>query len=224
MRKLEHSLERRVVESPGLSRRDFIKAGSLGLAAFSCGGAALLLPKPAYAQVLEIHGTRVVTERISDTVANLTTRSRSYQQGERRENGVYTNGVTIRSERTASSVTLRDQREDPQTMGVSYPRERESGIWGTEINEFCAMIRRVTGNDLRRMRLIVDRTTDPERNDPIISYYAIPINSNGDITSAHRGGYLAVGASYYPDRGVVYGAKVLLLEPGTPEPETVARR
>lgn len=240
MKKIKHASERRVdsvreerdTRKPSFLQRFRNSALVTALIAglnFAAPTAVMTIPNTASAQQLTVQGTTVETERLSDTIANLDTQSNQYRRGERTDNGTYNNVIIIPGE-LSSSVSL-SQDGSQRYFGVFFPKEKDrdpkregAGTWVTDISDFAALVKKVTNRELTRVKMLVARTTDPNRNDPIISIYVLPVDANGNITGRHRGGYLAMGASYYPKRGVVYGARVLLLEPGTPEPPAVASR
>jgi hypothetical protein len=230
MKKLQHGIEKRhEMPSHALSRRDILKAGALGLAILGSGG-ILLAPKRADAQQINVRGLTVETFRLEDTLTNLTTNSRQYQKGERNDSGVYSNMVGISGAGIMGGVILRPNGGQ-NGFSVLYPASRDrdphregAGTWGIEITPFLTMVRDVSSSSVTRMRVLLERTTDTNQHDPIINVYAIPVDSQDRITSGFSGGVLALVASYYPDRGIVYGGRVLLLEPGVPEPDRIARR
>lgn len=228
MKKLEHG---RAEKPQELSRREFFRLGAAGTALVAGLQLGILtFPGTANAQVISIQGTRVSTERLPDTIANLERSSRRYQRGERVRDGVYTNMVNL-SEYSMSGVVSLASGEDNNQFSILFPRERDrnprrtgAGSWNVDITDLKTLVSQVSSQEVKRMKLLVAVTTDPQQSDAVITVYAIPLDQNGNIIGRYRDGYLAMGASYYPERGVVYGARSLLLEPGVPEPESVARR
>lgn len=233
MKRLERSRMAPVPERTDVNRREFFRLGGAGLlsGALALGGAGslLLTPSVAHAQSFQLRGLTVHTERLSDTIVNLDRATARYRRPETRDRNGYSNIVFLRHEMT---VAVGFAPDGHKTFGIVFPASRDrdptregAGTWGMNITDFGTMVSRVTGSELTRVRILVERTTGMRagREEQILTVTVLPVDSSGRLTSAYQGGYLAVGASYYPDRGVVYGAHALVLEPGAPEPRIAQR-
>ena len=171
-----------------------------------------------------LNGVQIISERLTATVGELEGESGPYQWGEKTNSqgrGEYTNAIKIDSERFDAGVTFLPGEHKSFAVGFppskdKDPQRKNAGAWGTMINDFAGMIKQVSKQDMTRAELLIERTT--EKGDPVINTYALPLNSKGDKIGKYKGGYLAIEASYYPTKGVVYGGYALLLEPGVQEP------
>jgi len=214
----ENRSVRSPVRSEGVARRKFFQlaaAGTLLLAGINFGSIAS-------AQGTKIKGVTFHSVTLVNTVEKLDKETGDkYRRGEG-VNKDKSKGFTVNIPYVMSAAaTLRpDEKNGRNTFGVAYPKEKDkdpkrknAGMWTTNINDFARVVKEVTGDDLKRVRIIIERTTDPDYNDEVISAYAIPVDNCGDFVGKYNGGYLAVGASYYPDRGEVYGGKLMLVEP-----------
>jgi len=77
---------------------------------------------------------------------------------------------------------------------------------------FAELYRSVTGQELRRVKLLLDLTTSP------ITVHMVPADEQGRVTGQYRGGQLAFGVSYFPTQDLVRGGIGLLIEPGGRDP------
>jgi len=215
-------------KSRGVFRRTFEKyfvAPLVGVGLAFGVPAAMTASRTASAQTIVIQGLSLETMYLADTVANLDRQTEPYRQemgGERTPSrGDYSNAVVLPRELTGTAIFSADGKK---SFGVLYLHNGEQRGWEADISAFAELVRNMTGQELTRVKLIVERTTDTTRGDQILSVYMLPIDSQGNYIATYSGGYLAVGASVYPQRDTVYGGAALLLEPGTPEPSVVSRR
>lgn len=229
MKKLEHGKASRCADGPSqnaISRRKFFTLGVAGMFAAKLAlggfGASFFLPTTANAQVLRIGGLKVFTLRLSDTVNKLDKQTSKYRRGQHTStSGAYATVIEISGEDLKASVVL-NPPSGRSRLGVTFPPEKDRkpqgqipGHWGMIIEDFIRVVEEKTGQNVAGIKWIVDKGANGGN---CINIYALPVNPEGEIIGKHEGGYLVAGASYYPQKGAVYGAIGLLLEPGTPEP------
>jgi hypothetical protein len=156
----------------------------------------------AKAQSVKVQGVAVERMNLTDTVRNLDKASAQYRSRD---------DILRIQKKVASTVTIDAQKGS--SMGVSYvSADGTAKVWGIDFSEFAKLVKQVTGKDVIKAKLIAEFTT--EKGEQVINIFALPLDANGNPTK-YNGGYLAVGASYFPSKGKVYGGRALLFEPGT---------
>jgi hypothetical protein len=88
----------------------------------------------------------------------------------------------------------------------SLDTEGRPGARGVDAREFAALVRRVSGRDIRRMEILL------EVNNILINAHAIPVDERGQIISGYDIGVLALGLSFHPDVRDFYSGISLLVE------------
>jgi len=239
-----------VSQVPDVSRRSFMKSvavtGAL-LTATALGVGAF--PKIANAQdeFVTIEGQQVKVVKLTKKLDELDTATQRYRTGVGSGeitglDGHYSNAVVVPREVTFL-VTLNFLRQDGKrdnTIGVAFPKEKDSptvpedekGMRGANIDDFAGLVKKVTGHELRRVQIILEKGTDVYQENGMshqgIYYqaYILPIDSQGNKTTARGPGkYLGYLANYfYWDGGAIGGGcgARLITEPSDHSP--VARR
>lgn len=203
------------------SRRDFVTAAAFGLAVLS-GGSALLLPRSARAQKLQIEGVQVETQRLTDKLENLLKRKPKTTEGIA-DNGDYLHSVLFPKELKAIFVM------EPAPQGewgnsritISFPKLDEPPTsawtgWSKNFSDFVPLVKKLTGKEVKGLILITERTT--EEGMPVINAFALPTDARGNVIGQYKGGNLALGVSFSPQDGSSGGSVLLLLDPGVSEP------
>lgn len=241
MRRLVHDHERKpecdAIKKPfaWLERKYLPSALSLALLTGTVTATALL-PSVAYAQQIVIQNTRVETERLNDTIANLERNSVQYQCGEINDTEgrtpfSYVNSITMPGELGASVGFYRNSVA--KALNITWPRQRggnpnaeDAYTWDVRLDTFADFIKKATNQDLTRVKIIVMRGSAQDTNAPRINVYVIPVDAQGRMFARYGDGYLAYGATLHLNanngQGAVAGAIVDMLEPGVQEP--IARR
>ncbi|MEW6035987.1 MAG: twin-arginine translocation signal domain-containing protein [Candidatus Micrarchaeota archaeon] len=234
MKRLDHTREKpeRVSE---VSRRDFFKAtGAAVLVAALQGGivGSVLLPRTAYAQTREVGGRQVNEIQLDRTLAELARDTAQYQTHEHlpssSNNYTYSHDIIVPNEVTfLVSVQTRGSNK---LLAVTFPKERETdpnargaGLRGVDITDFLSFARRVAGQDITKVRFILERGTFQYngRQTDYTTAYIFPLDSNGNmITRLGNGEYLVYTASYYAN--VVTAEANVIIEPNNRD--TIARR
>ncbi len=234
MKKLDYTREKpeRVSE---VSRRDFFKAtGPAVLAAALQGGlvGSVLMPRTAYAQTRNVRGTQVNEIQLDRTLAELARDTAQYNSAEflpsSSNNYTYSRDIVVPNEVTFL-VTL-ETRGSLKRLSVAFPKDRETnpnargaGLRGADMTDFVTLARRVSGQDMAKVRFILERGTFQYngRETDYTTAYIFPLDSNGNmLTRLGSGEYLVFTSSYYAN--VVTAEMTVIIEPNNRD--TIARR
>jgi hypothetical protein len=222
MRRVQTSRDTNVSKTGILRQfRRTAEAGALALGLLTLGAAPLLVPSTAKAEAARTDISRLRTVRVTRALSELDGETEQYRGTERiptRRDPIYSNAATIPGEVTA--IVGYNPRHGHRLV-VTFPRERDSdpsaegaGIRGLSLDQFARVVRERTGQELRRMRIILETGTF-QRSGQETTYtniYVLPVDAEGRVlTSLGSGRYLMYGASYYGS--TLRGGVSILAEP-----------
>jgi len=81
------------------------------------------------------------------------------------------------------------------------------------IGDFANLVKKTTGQDLKRVRIIIEDSVDEKTGESVITAFALPVDSSGNFFVKYQNGYLAAAISFYPDVGGAGGGTTLIYEP-----------
>src|SRR5208283_1219484 len=81
------------------------------------------------------------------------------------------------------------------------PGRKGAGTWAMSIDEFASTVKKTTGQELTRVRIVIEDSVDEKSGERVINAFALPVDSNGNLFAKYQNGYLAAGISFYPDVG-----------------------
>jgi|GEM_PF-3141244 len=208
--------------------------------ALACGTASVVTPTTVRAEEAVVKSKKVNLEsltvvKLKKPLKDLDNESEKYRQGEfipNGDNGVenYSNHLRVPGE-VGFLVTLSGDGKQ-KVLGVRFPAERdtspdaeEPGLRGADLQKFAKLVKKMTGKELERVKIIVDVGTY-KNNGKEMTYanaYFLPIDSEGKvITNVGNGSYLAYTTSYYGS--TVLGAESMIVEPNNQTTLALARR
>ena len=202
-----------------LSRRHLLRGAAAGAALLASG----LYHSDASAQTVKVGTAIVQIQSLSDTIANLDRQTEPYRMWERKESGKYSNavGMPTRGKKDFVAIAVIDSKG--MSFGMSYNESVTGAVKTLELptdgrfDAFPNMFQNATGKTIERVKIYIEETTSKSKGDPVVTVMAIPVDANGTPIS-YKGGYLAMGISYYSKRGTAGGDMCLLLEPGVQGP------
>jgi hypothetical protein len=178
-------------------------------------------PKTARAETVEIERVKVEKGTLTNTIANLRKESTKYAwgEGDARNTGTYSAGLRIPDELIAVF-----SMDSTTRMSIVFPKGDPNGPWegkwGTVSTEFAGLVKKLTGKEMKRVVMVLEKTKSDDGIQPIINVYAIPADVDGNIIGKYNGGQIAFGVSYYPNARAsgeaVGGAICVLSEPAGP--------
>ena len=163
---------------------------------------------------VRIKGVKVYKMTLTDTLSNLDRKSKPYRKG-----------ATILKVPANGLVTTVGLTGRSKTITLSFPKSATDSTvvnTGFKLDGLISLVRKVSGKTPTKAKLIVEfGKVGSQRT---INVFVIPLDNGGNIIGKlpNNGGQLAMGVSYYPQKGKAYGAKVLLSEPRKPAVGAVA--
>jgi len=232
------------------TRRNFFKAAGAGIALLAATNLGIgSFTRTANAQkdeYVQIEGQNVRIAKLDRPLDVLDKETQRYRTGlgageTFRSDGSYGLSVVVPGE-VSFLVTLNDKSEKGKENGldINYPKERDSpntpenlrGGRGASLNSFVELVKKTTGQDVKRVQIVLEQGTFDYQGNQAKYYtaYVLPIDAQGNkTTSRGPGKYLVFEASYfYYNGGVKAGAdsdsdgKTILVE--LDAPGTIARR
>ncbi|MBU0532799.1 hypothetical protein KKB44_04890 [Candidatus Micrarchaeota archaeon] len=225
--------------------RKFKRVGEAGVVALGLAfgiGAPLIIPGIARAQDVVINGRTIdlTVVRLNRTLGELDRETERYREDEffpaSHNNHTYSIAAVIPGE-VDITITLASQG-DNKGLDVVFPAEREStrapveitpgvvvGVRGLDLNGFAAIVQEFTGQELQRVRIVLETGTFELRGveTTYTDIYVLPVDQQGRVLTSLGGGeYVVFGATYYGD--TLRGGVVVLAEPTTTSTVAVAMR
>jgi hypothetical protein len=102
----------------------------------------------------------------------------------------------------------------PSTIDSAGASEAVAGARDLPARDFSEMFRELTGRELERVRILIERHTE------YFTGHIIGVGADGSPAGSYRGGQLCLGFTYYPQRNEVRSALGIIVEPDGPDPVT----
>jgi len=242
MKKLEHSKASKCADGSSqtaISRRKFFKLGVAGwtlITSLNLGslGAAFLMPRNAKAaEHKTVLGQKLNVVRLDRPLIDLDKETNKYRRVEffpDEHNPRYSTAVTIMNE-VRFIVTL-SQSGKLRRLTIRFPPKRDkdpnsrgAGLRGVDLHEFARLVRGLTGEELSRVRIILQTGTFEYKGKETMytNAYILPVDEQGNVTTCvGNGQYVIFGASYYADK--VYSSIGFLVEPDNRTTMRIASR
>jgi hypothetical protein len=122
--------------------------------------------------------------------------------------GEHLRRIVTHSSNVAIEYTISGRGQD---LSLHFARSLDNapsrpGTREVDAREFASLVRRVSGQDIRKMEILLDF------NNILITAHAVPVNERGEIISGYNIGVLALGLSFHPDVRTSYSGISLLVE------------
>ena len=191
-------------EIPEMSRRSFVKTAGQGLVAGLALAAASNFALPTIAnsqgaETREVAGKKVKVTVLGDSFKKVDEETEKYRRWEKfpeNNNGKYQNLVAIPNQ--AAVLVTFNYKTGNKGFNVLVDGQKEEV--GTNLKPFAEMVKKETGQELKRVRILVE--TGEQDGTKFANIYVVPVDGSGKpTTDMGSGEYLIYGSTQF-------GAKV----------------